>query len=95
MNRNNLKYEGIDSEMAKRCEEIEEHAKGKKQKRFIVFERPEGSKCWTVACKDDGRMAVYGDMHTAEHWAFFIETEYKGANGMPMKSHIAEVDLPE
>ncbi len=70
-------------------------------KRYIVFERPEGSKCWTIAMVDNYRLPA--SFQTSKHAERFVsETHSKRLgwsggkpNQTPMQSHIAEVELPE
>jgi hypothetical protein len=62
-------------------------------KRYIVFERGQGSKCWTIAFKENG---VPGSFHRPELAAAFAETvrARQAVNGMPMEAYIATVELP-
>ncbi len=77
-------------------------------KRYIVFGRPEGSKCWTMAWKvsrsghDKGEIlpALFLHRASAETWVADVHSKRKGwkdgiPNQTPMTAHIAEVELPE
>ena len=69
-------------------------------KRFIVFERPQGSKTWTMAFKSPNNPASFMNQNMAFLWVRDEHSLRKGwLNGKPNKSklqaHIAEVELPE
>ena len=59
---------------------------------YIVFERGQGSKCWTIAFKETG---VPGCFHRPELAAAFADTvrARRAANGRPMEAYVATVDL--
>ena len=71
--------------------------------RFIVLERPEGSKCWTLASKNEvGGMlkATFSTRTRAEEWVRDVHSKRLGwwrgvPDQLPMQAHIAEVRLPE
>ena len=67
---------------------------------YVVFERPRGSKCWTLAHGMNGR-AIH---HTLEKWAKadarWVRKNHRGwkagvPNKTPMQAHVAEIELPE
>ena len=71
----------------------------KKCLRYIVFERPRGSLAWTLAYYPDvmgrGSMpAVCSAKRTALTAAKHIRGSRVAANGQPMRTHIARVELP-
>ena len=69
-------------------------------KRYIVFERPEGSKCWTMAFKQSLVPASFMNKMMAKIWVKDYHSKTKGwhdgkPDQVPMQSHIAVVELPE
>ena len=69
-------------------------------KRYIVFERPEGSKCWTMAFKDSGLPASFMNRGMADMWVEEEHSHRRGwlhgkPNQTPMQAHIAKVELPQ
>lgn len=60
---------------------------------FIVFERPEGSLTWTIAHKANDCPMVHSNETAARESAAIVETR-SGANGKPMRAHVATVQLP-
>lgn len=71
------------------------------KKHYIVFEKPEGSKCWTVAFMDNYRgPATFSKITDAKKWVDEVHSNRRGWQGgkpdvVPMRSCIAEVELPE
>jgi len=63
-------------------------------KRYVLFERGQGSKCWTIAFRETG---VPGSFHRPELAAEFAEAvrARRAANGRPMEAFIATVELPK
>ena len=63
-------------------------------KRYVVFERGQGSKCWTIAFRETG---VPGSFHRLELAAAFADAvrARQAANGRPMEAYIAAVELPK
>lgn len=90
--------------MATRTPEVK---RGQGMKRYIVFERPQGSKCWTLAqqpkdCGDSTEWfpAEFHRRSTAENFVADDVCHRRGwlagiPNQTPMTAHIAEVELPE
>ena len=76
--------------------------------RFIVFERVQGSECWTIAYQGErtvngivlGKLpAQFGALQAAEEWVEQVHSGRMGwwggeAEARPMESHIARVELP-
>jgi hypothetical protein len=68
-------------------------------KRYIVYCRPVGSKCWTIAPKDRGAPAEFHKRETAEEFIRDVLSTRKGwksgiPNQTPMEGIIIEVELP-
>jgi hypothetical protein len=71
-----------------------------KQKRYLVFERPKGGKCWRLAYTSDGETALeyehrkFADMtaRNVRERTGWVETE---PHRRPMQAHVAKVELPE
>ena len=63
-------------------------------KRYVVFERGQGSKCWTIAFRETG---VPGSFHRPELAATFADTvrARQAANRRPMEAYISAVELPK
>ena len=69
-------------------------------KRYIVFERPVGSACWTLAHNDKQMVRSFHKRELAEAFAAEVEATHRGwLHGVPdqtaMTATIAEFDLPE
>jgi len=70
--------------------------------RYIVFERPEGSKCWTIAHRNAVHLQKqsympmqFGKLALAAKAALEVQQWHIGANNKPMEAHIATIELPE
>lgn len=71
-----------------------------KQTYYVVFERTQGAKCWTLAHKDSDTPACFRNINAAEDWVANVHSKRKGWWGgkpdqRPMQSHIAVIELPE
>ncbi len=73
------------------------------KKEYLVFERTQGSKCWTIAFKTarygDPIPAVFLKRERAEDWVAEVHSKKLGwwggkPNQRPMEAHIAEIVLP-
>ena len=63
-------------------------------KRYIVYERPVGSLCWTMAHDSEtGRVMEATNLKVARDKAREVRKRF-AVNGKPMKAHIAVIDLP-
>jgi len=56
-------------------------------KRYLIFERPKGSKCWTL---NTDRSFTYHMKKTANDWVAQMKS-----SGSTWEFNIASVDLPE
>jgi len=65
----------------------------KKNIRYIIFERPKGSLCWTVAYNDDGLAMQATKRITADALAKTVRQKL-AFHGQPTRTYIAKVDLP-
>ena len=70
-------------------------------KRYVVFERTKGSKCWTIAHHEERNVpAQFSCLSCAWKWVADVHSKRRGwwggkPNQRPMEAHIAEIDLPE
>jgi len=69
-------------------------------KRYIVFERPEGSKCWTMAIRENGVPMSFCENDLAELAAQDVRDKHRGwlsglTDQTTMTACVVSVDLPE
>lgn len=66
---------------------------------YVIFERPEGSKVWTLAHNRAGLVMQYSEKSNAAKAAVEVESRRAWCKGVPdktpIKAHIAEIELPE
>jgi hypothetical protein len=66
--------------------------------RYIVYERPVGLKCWTIAHKESGLAGEFGNKENAEKFAEETRKTMRYIKvwdkEVPTETFIAEIELP-
>jgi hypothetical protein len=65
--------------------------------RYIVYERPVGLKCWTIAYKESGLAGEFGRLESAEEFAEETRKTMRYIKAwdkeVPTETFIAEIEL--